>query len=317
MNFKEFQQNISKAKLSNLIKNFSSLSYFNIYRKFENQEKELRFLRFMNYFNFENREEYIQELKYLNELGRLESYPYKQLKTIDKVEAGFDKNLKLPYVVHRDKKLYFPKNYSIPFVIATYKYYVETENIIGGGYTEKAPHQYIDSHFKVEKNDILLDIGCAEALFALEHVDVAKRIFVFENDPKWFDALDATFAPYKNKVTVVKKLVSNINSKDSVTLENCLKDFGSSPIFIKMDIEGMEMKVLKDNEAFLKNHEQVKVSCTTYHHAWDAQEIGDFFTQNGFATQLSDGYLLYMQHEFKPPYFRKGLIRATKLSDKQ
>jgi 16S rRNA A1518/A1519 N6-dimethyltransferase RsmA/KsgA/DIM1 with predicted DNA glycosylase/AP lyase activity len=64
---------------------------------------------------------------------------------------------------------------------------------LGGGYMEKMPHQYQTSYFQVKKNDILLDVGCAEALFSLDVIDKVKKVILFESDSVWFDPLKATF----------------------------------------------------------------------------------------------------------------------------
>ena len=43
--------------------------------------------------------------------------------------------------------------------------------------------------------------------FLLEnYVDVASKIYLFECDPVWIEALEKTFEPYKDKVVIVPKM---------------------------------------------------------------------------------------------------------------
>ena len=71
--------------------------------------------------------------------------------------------------------MYFPETYPVNWAEDLYKNYIETENILGGNYKEKSPHQYQTDEFYIKEGDILLDIGSAEALVALDVIEKVKK----------------------------------------------------------------------------------------------------------------------------------------------
>ncbi|MBR4620615.1 MAG: FkbM family methyltransferase [Salinivirgaceae bacterium] len=253
----------------------------------------------------------ISHIKNTNDL----IFPYKKTKTIEHVSAGIDSDLQMPYVIHNGKKLYFPAQMTIDNAIGTYRNYIENENILGGGYREKEPHKYESEQIKVEDGDVLLDIGCAEALFALDHIEKVKKVYLIESDPYWIDALNATFKPYADKVTIVRKYISDKDTENSVTLKTLLQNDESDSLYIKMDIEGYERMVLDSSIKFLAGKKKVKMACCTYHRAKDFDELSALLASNGFRTEASDGYMIFpFGGELQPPYFRKGVLRAEKKS---
>ena len=68
-----------------------------------------------------------------------------------------------------------------------------------------------------------------------------------------------------------------------------------------MDIEGAEESVTQSNKG-----------CCTYHKAHHAEILSSLLDDMGYSFEFSNGYMLFPwdKHQ-KPPYFRKGLIRAT------
>lgn len=91
------------------------------------------------------------------------------------------------------------------------------------------------SRFTVEEGEVLFDIGCAEGNIALAHVEKAGRVVLFECDEEWIEALNATFAPWKEKVTIIPKLVSSHTHEATVSIGDFLKTFPQKPHFVKMD----------------------------------------------------------------------------------
>lgn len=266
------------------------------------------------YFDFHKEETnpYIDELAYLKDASNIDAFPYPQIKRIDNPITGFDHKLKLTFVIHNNNRLYFPKGWSPESASDAYRNYIERENLLGGGYTEKAPHQYITESFHVEQNDIVVDAGCAEALFALDSVEKAKHVYLLEVDAIWLKPLQATFAPYKDKVTIIQKFLGGENSENTITLNSLFDKFSEESFFIKMDIEGSEESVIQGNKDFLTSQNKIKLACCTYHKAHHAEIISSLLKDMGYKLEFSDGYMLFPwdKHQ-QPPYFRKGLIRAT------
>lgn len=257
---------------------------------------------------------YREELEYIRRNGVC-NFPYDHEKTLEAVETGFDSDLAMPFVVHHGKRLYFPGDFTVKQAEEKYRQLVETENILGGGYTVKAPHQYQTESFKVEERDVFVDVGAAEGLVALDVVEKASELYLVESEAYWLPALRATFEPYKDKCKIVNKLVTDKNTSETITLDKLLQDEMTKPIFVKMDIEGCETMVLSASRDFLAVAPHVKVACCTYHKAGDAETIASLFDELGYRHEFSDGWMLFKmagEDTLDPPYFRHGVLRAMK-----
>ena len=91
--------------------------------------------------------------------------------SLRKIETGRDKGL--PYVVHPSgRRVYFPKSTSEAAMLENYRGLMYVEGITGAGLLEKSPHCYQDADFRLEDGDCLLDLGCAEALFTIDNMDI-------------------------------------------------------------------------------------------------------------------------------------------------
>ena len=275
-------------------------------------KKSLLFNEIINNENQQFKEKYKTEICTLKKNGSLTVFPYKQIRHIKNVSSQYDSVKKMPFVIHDRKRLYFPGSYSLEKASSLYNYYVQTENILGGGYTDRAPHQYESKNYSFKQGDTLIDIGCAEALFSLHHIDKIKKAYLIESDPIWADALKATFEPYAAKVYIINKLISDENSEISVTIDSILENENFDSLFIKMDIEGNEKHIVKSCLDFFENHKQgsIKMCCCTYHLQQDAEELKSLFISRNFSTEFSEGYMLFYYDDLKYPYFRKGIIRA-------
>lgn len=256
--------------------------------------------------------QYSDELRYLKNADTMIPFLYPQIKQIKPPISGYDKKYKLSFVIHNKNRLFFPKGWSPESASKAYRNYIERENLLGGGYTEKAPHQYVTDSFHVERNDIVVDAGCAEALFALDSIERAKHIYLLEADDIWLKPLQATFAPYKNKVTIIPKFLSSEISENSTTLNSLFDKYSKESFFIKMDIEGAEESVIQGSKEFLTSQNKIKLACCTYHKTHHAEAISSLLKEMSYNFEFSDGYMLFpWDNDQQPPYFRKGLIRAT------
>ena len=254
---------------------------------------------------------YEKELSFLRRNEEITIFPYAQIKEMDEIISGFDSVQLMPFVLHKNKKLYFPVEFSVEKAVINYKNYICTENILGGQFSEKAPHQYQTEAFCVHEDDVVLDVGCAEALFALDIIDKAKKVYLFENDEKWIKPLSATFQPYSEKVVIINKLVSNVDTLKSITLTSALQNENEDNLFIKMDIEGYECEVIKSSEKLLSQNRNIKIACCTYHRQEDAFILKNLFEKLKYKIEFSDGFMIPLTC-IKPPYFRNGIIRAHK-----
>jgi hypothetical protein len=280
-------------------------------QKLKITQQELLYFKILNYYEINPNDKYKNELIFLKDIGCISLFPYRQIRKLEDVIVGFDDNKRMPFVIHNGDRLYFPESWSLSKVKENYISLIEEQSILGGNFLEKSPHQYQSEIFCVNKGDIVLDIGAAEALFALEVINLASKVYIFESEKMWAKPLEATFEPYKNKVVIINKMVSGVDSENEITLETALMNETPKSLFLKLDIEGSESLVLEANKHLLNKDIDIKVACCTYHKNEDEEYLKFFFNQIGYKSEFSDGFMIYVHDEnIRPPYFRKGLIRA-------
>jgi hypothetical protein len=250
----------------------------------------------------------LEVLEYLKQHD-LAVFPYtftNQYKPED-IELHYDPAVKLLYTHWEGGKLYY-KSGTQKRKAKKYFNSLRLEQDI------QSPHRYLTDAFHVSENDVILDIGAAEGNFSLSVVHKAKHIYLFEPDKAWVKALMATFAPWRDKVTIVKKFISDKTSDKSITVDDFLPD--NQPVnFIKADVEGTEYQLLEGAKKTIARQQELKLAICTYHQQDDADKINKLLQELGFATAFSRGYMLYYygrENIVQPPYLRKAVVRATK-----
>lgn len=176
--------------------------------------------------------------------------------------------------------------------------------------SKESAHRYFSDSFHIVDGDIFVDVGAAERMITLQHIDKIAKAYLIESDVNWKNALEKTFAPYSNKTRIIYKTVSNIDDDSTITLDKLLENESGS-IIIKMDVEGYEMKVLEGCKNLLKR-DNVKFVVCTYHNDTDAEDFKKFFSLHGYHTEFSNGYLWVPFLANHAPYLNKGIIRAWK-----
>lgn len=224
--------------------------------------------------------------------------------SVESVEVRKDSFNGLLYVMHKGYKLYFKRRWSVNRVKRAYVALLREQDF-------ESPHRYLTSSFTVGKGDVVADVGAAEGIFALEVLDQASHLYLFESDREWMEALKATFADWSEKVTIVEKFVSNCSSKSAITLDDF---FANKKVdFIKVDIEGAEHLLLAGARNLLNRDAAVKIAITTYHKPDDSKTIWAELDKYNYKQEFSKGYMLILADKrLAPPYLRRGLIRAAK-----
>ena len=234
-------------------------------------------------------------------------FPYDSLDQYvpEDVEVFDDPGKGMRYVLLDGKRLYYKKSWSKGRIRKTF-------NGLRKEQDPRCPDCYENELFHVEEGDVVLDIGAAEGNFALSVVEKASRIILFESSDEWLEALRATFEPWKEKVTIVNKFVSDVADEENTSLDDYIKQ-GEKISFLKIDVEGAESSVLRGCERVLKEQTPLKVAICTYHKQGDEQEFLSFFRDRGFEASSTDGFMLvYHDKRLKAPFFRRGLVRAIK-----
>lgn len=153
-------------------------------------------------------------------------------------------------------------------------------------------HYYQIPQTKVEPDDIVMDCGCAEGVFSLLNHNKARHIYAFEPLPQYLDGLYKTFATI-NSVTIVPRalgdttgeaFMDNAGIASSVTtdksgikitidtIDNYCNTNKVTPTYLKVDVEGYELELLKGAYNIIK-HFKPKIAITTYHKKHHDAEI--------------------------------------------
>lgn len=253
-------------------------------------------------------------LRYLKENNNVdELFPYALTKNMDHFECLYDKRIKLPYIIHKGHRLYFPKTYKKDHIEWYFRFAIENDDIIGTGYRERTPHQYISKDYSIEQGAVLIDAGAAEGLFSLEMIDKVKKVYLVECDPVWKKPLQCTFEPWHDKVELITKKLSDRDDNDNVSIQSILRKEQGENIFIKMDIEGYEIIALQKAKELLSHWgSPLTLACCTYHRESDYEAIQSYFDEIGYASEVSNGYILTNMNDGNGIFsLRHGVIRAS------
>lgn len=255
----------------------------------------------------DNREKEIKNIvDYLKE-NPLDIFNYPFVKKYDEIEfdVEFDVNKGLYYTFYYGKKMFFSRKFKSEKEVKSYYKSVCVEQDF------KSPHRYLTDIFTVPKDAVVIDAGVAEGNFALSVIEYVKRIYLFEPDEEWAEALRYTFEPYENKVVLINKSISNYINGKTTTIDS---EIGEKIDFIKMDIEGEEYYALEGAEKTIEKSPNMQCVICTYHQEFAYEIINKFLLGHGFNTQPSKGYMWYPCETFgeRAPILRRGLIRAQK-----
>jgi hypothetical protein len=228
----------------------------------------------------------------------------------NEVAVHSDSSNGLPYVVADGKKLYFKRSQNKRTI----------QLLFNGLRTEQdsqCPHCYTDHDFFVEEGDTLADIGCAEGNFTLMNIETLKKAYLFEQDPEWREALEATFAPWKEKVQIIPKYVSDTDSETEVSLDSFFAEKEDRPNFFKIDVEGAEGRVLEGMSGLMLQ-DKLKMALCTYHNQGDFDAFSRYFAQTDFKFKPNPGVMIFLNdlETLQAPFFRKCLIKAWRQGQK-
>jgi hypothetical protein len=230
----------------------------------------------------------------------LTAYPYEYMleyKNQD-IHVVSDEVLGLPYVMHNNKRLYFQPGYNKNKIIKIYRELITEQDT-------RSSHRYVKSYDEL-KGKTLLDIGSAEGIFALDTVELSDHVYLFECDKLWIRPLEATFAPWHEKVSIIEKYISDKTEGTNMKLDDFLADKPKGNLFLKMDIEGAEKSALAGASETLKSAENIQLAICTYHVKDDPESISSMMASLGYSYEFTDG-LMYWSRRLS-----KGLIRCFK-----
>jgi hypothetical protein len=181
----------------------------------------------------------------------------------------------------------------------------------------RSPHCYFAFPICYQPTDVAVDIGAAEGIWALDIVEKVKEVYLFECEEAWIEALQATFEPWKDKIHIVNKYVTDSTDEKNTTLDDYFCGKNIFPTILKADIEGAEIACINGASTLLTRHIRHALLCT-YHNFNDFAILSEMMRDHHFEVRSSEGHIIFIYSE--PDYgckditkiFRKGLIYAYK-----
>lgn len=203
----------------------------------------------------------------------------------------------MSYVMHNGRKLYFPNKYTEQALITLYRSLITEQDI-------ESAHRYVVSYDEL-KDRTLLDIGSAEGIFSLDTIEYVKHVYLFECEEFWIDALNNTFEPWKDKVTIIRKYVGDKTEGNFTSIDDFIKDKSIDNLFLKMDIEGAEKSALKGATQTLQNGKNNRLAVCVYHRDEDPAFISGLMQSMNYKTQFTNGYIYWANR------LSKGVVRCS------
>lgn len=254
-------------------------------------------------------EELQQVTDYISDKGvRMYCYPFYDEYMDRDLPICYDEERRLYYGMWFGRKMYLSRKYDTPRKAELYFQYACMEQ------DERSPHRYLTEYFQIEKGDVGIDVGAAEGIFALQVIDKVEHIYLIEADTDWCEALEATFANDRDKVTVIQGYVSDTDQNENLSLDMIFLD--KKIDFIKMDIEGAEEKALQGARRLIERCVP-KMAVCTYHKREDEKVIRAWLeTSAPYVVNHSPGYVI-CQGEWELEHledvdFRRALLWAER-----
>ncbi len=244
-------------------------------------------------------------LRFINQNGvRVFPYSFTSQYELSSIEVFEDSESGLKYVLQDGKRLYFKRRWSSDRIRRSFHDLTLEQDA-------KSPHRYLSNEFNLSADDVVADFGAAEGNFSLSVIERVKKIYLFEADQEWIEALQHTFAPWKDKVEIVPKFISDKNDDRHSSGDIYFQDKVVS--FMKIDVDGGERGLLKGFETILSHRKPMRIALCTYHQHSDQTDFTEMLEKVGYTVTPSPGYMIfYYDKKLRAPYLRRALIRATK-----
>lgn len=230
----------------------------------------------------------------------------------------WDQESQMHYFVEDGKRLYFAPDIDEPAADHLIRCLKQEQDV-------NSPHRYLDNDdfgfIKKAKDNgkkiVVCEMGAMEGMFSLHLVELADRMYLFESNAMWVHALKNTFCPWRDKVNIINKFVSDRTDDNNICLDDFIANMasindhlGNILLIIKMDIEGHERYALEGMKHTLEKSEQFLMFVCTYHRHDDERIFRNYF--NGCNIRNTKGYFcFYVAPDYAEPYVRRCLLKIN------
>lgn len=232
---------------------------------------------------------------------KLGAFNYDFVELHSRAECHFDDSCGMYYGLYQGKRLYLNRNYKTKRQAEHYIKYLNIEQ------DEKSPHRYFDENFTFD-GGIVLDAGAAEGNFTLEIIEKVEKAILVEADSDWNEALLKTFEPWKEKIIIINKYLSDMDDSSHVSINSLTKEHNIK--FVKMDIEGAEVDALKGGNDFFNRVDCLKMVVCAYHNNDDEVKIRNILQPYSFVMKNTKGYMVFVDNLRQEPRLVHGILRA-------
>ncbi len=217
------------------------------------------------------------------------------------VEVTFDEDKKMYYGDWNGRRLYWKRGETKRSVQRNI-HYLRIEQL------PQSPHRYLLP--KDLPIATVADLGAAEGSFALDIIDRVGHVYLFECDPEWEEPLAATFAPWKEKITIVSKYIGRNCDNEHTTLDEYFRD--KSLDFIKADIEGAEVDAIAYGKEIMKNKVRAAAICL-YHRSTDENDVLSLLYEYGYQCEVNPRHMFFHEGDNPKDWLRRGVVQAQRI----
>ena len=243
-------------------------------------------------------------IKRIESSDRLKAFNYDFVDNyFNKAGCFWDADCNMYYALYKSHRLYLGSKFKVKEHAQIYINSLLMEQDV------RSPHRYLSEEFPFD-GGCVIDAGAAEGNFSLDIIERADHVIMIEADPAWNDAIKKTFEPWKDKITIINKYLSDKDTDKTITIDKLSETYDFD--FIKMDIEGAEVSAVRGGIKYLKRKNKIKLALCTYHNNDDEEKLRALLEPIGFRCQTTDGFMVFPDNLMQPARLVHGVLRAEK-----